>query len=447
MTSSRVFYVGRPKEVGHHAAPLREYLPVEIIDVDEVRKLAKPGDLAIFFSEHFDRFRDAIHGLKAQQVATLYQVDGILEWRNAWMNRPDEPACPFTMRPVLADKVACIGASQARVLEHWGNRDKVEIVGIPRFDVLVNSKPSSADPNRIRLLIATAKVPAFTAEQMQRTKQSLLDLKSWIEQEQRTRRLFPNRELKVQWRLTAGLDAELQIENCMKDSTGSELASQLRQADVLISTPSTAILEGALLGLPVASLDYHDCPSYVPTAWNITHAGAIPMVLSELADPPAPKMFFQRMLLLDTLLLPKSPNSEESATARTVSLIQKMQAIAKQQLESGQPLRFPSQILEPPSSTTLEFDHRQLYPEYAEFRSGGDETTTASQLTITQVELAHARREIENLHRELSQCKSELRQAHAIFEQIHQHPVAGPIVRLRQKFLDWYSRNQSNGGK
>ena len=55
---------------------------------------------------------------------------------------------------------------------------------------------------------------------------------------------------------------------------------------------------------------------------------------------------------------------------------------------------------------------------------------------VLQVELSHARREISYLHRELAQIQSELDQAHQIFEQIEKHPIAGPIVRIRQKMLD-----------
>ncbi len=134
MSQASVFFVGQPGEVAHHAAPFQSRLNVQIVEPHEVLQKSSPGDLAIFYSEHFDRFRDACQRLKQQNVATLYMIDGILEWRNAWENRRDEVACPYTMRPVLAHKVACIGNSQARVLESWGNQGKTEVIGIPRLD-------------------------------------------------------------------------------------------------------------------------------------------------------------------------------------------------------------------------------------------------------------------------------------------------------------------------
>src|SRR5690606_39203009 len=105
----------------------------------------QPGDLAIFFSEHFDRFRTLCKKLKQQNIATIYAVDGILEWRNAWENRPEEIACPWTMRPCLADVVATIGWRQQSVLEAWGNRNCVPI-GMPRLDELSDQhKPAVSD--------------------------------------------------------------------------------------------------------------------------------------------------------------------------------------------------------------------------------------------------------------------------------------------------------------
>ncbi len=113
MAPQSIFFVGTQTEVGHHASPLQKRLAnVVVAPPEDVLSTARPADLAIFSSEHFDRFRDACCQLKQRDVATLYLIDGILEWRNAWDNRKNEPACPWTMRPVLSHKVACIGPSQ-----------------------------------------------------------------------------------------------------------------------------------------------------------------------------------------------------------------------------------------------------------------------------------------------------------------------------------------------
>jgi hypothetical protein len=436
MSLPAVFFVGLPGEVCHHTATFLDALQIQIVDSQAVVEQTRAGDLAIFFSEHFDRFRHAIACLKQRNVATLYLIDGVLEWRNAWENRPEEPACPFTMRPILCHKAACIGLSQARVLDSWGNREKLEIVGIPRFDRLRGLTKRQPSGGNFRVLVMTAKVPGFTSEQMKRTRQSLLDLKHWFEEENKQRQRFPDRNVEVIWRLTAGLAGEIEVENRLSEITGTELLDQLLQVDAVISTPSTAMLEAMLLDLPVASLDYHQCPSYLQNTWTITHRETISQIMRELADPPEAKMFFQRNQLKDQLALDPQNRSPESPTAtdRLIQLVRSMQEIAAKQIESGEPLDFPARVLPLLTGDPIEFDHQRLFPYYSEF--------SENDIRVTQVELAQARREIEHLHRELRQVQTELNQAHAIFDQIQQHPVAGPIVRLRQKFLDWFSRNQ-----
>ncbi len=437
MRAPSLFFVGQPHEVQHHAAPLAERFAVQIVGPEQVVQIALPGDLAIFYSEHFDRFRVAIQQLKQQQVGTLYLLDGILEWRNAWENRSDEPACPFTMRPVLAHKAACIGPSQARILYSWGNSGKTEIVGIPRFDKLQGKQRIPSLSGVFRVLVMTAKTPGFTDDQLQRTKQSLVDLKNWFEQ---SNYRVAGREIQVVWRLTAGLDREIGVANELSDLTGRELPTLLTQVDAVISTPSTAMLEAMLLGLPVAALDYYHCPNYLKLAWTIHNTDSIGTTLRELINPPESKLFYQQSQLTDVLYMPvlhadlQTPLGP-TATDRLETLVQEMLRSMRSQVTVDQPLRFADRILAPINlSSTNEFDHAKIYPLAPEFANPN--------LVELQVELAHARREIQHVQRELAQVQSELDLAHSIFEQIQQHPIAGPIVRLRQKFLDWFARNE-----
>ena len=69
----QVYFVGTESEVDHHAAPLRSKLDVKIIQPSAIDEI-KPGDLAVFYSEHFDRFRDAIARLQQRNIATLYMI-------------------------------------------------------------------------------------------------------------------------------------------------------------------------------------------------------------------------------------------------------------------------------------------------------------------------------------------------------------------------------------
>ncbi len=417
----RIFFVGTAAEVTHHQQPLARVLAVEQIEPSDVAAVAQPGDLAIFFSEHFDRFRQAIMDLKKRQVATLYLIDGILEWRNAWLNRDDEPACPWTMRPVLADKVACIGYQQARVLSGWGNQPKIEIVGIPRLDGLAETASPRNEQGPWRLLVATAKCPGFTADQQQITRRSLSDLKSFLDRKP----VVGGREIQVRWRLTADLASQLKIDNQLSDLTGCELAAQIRDSDAVITTPSTTMLESMLLSRPTALLDYHAAPQWSPAVWNVTHAGQFTNVFEQMVAPQPMQWYWQQELLRDQLLM------AEPATDRLRDLVQMMLSCAAKSLAKSAKLEFPAQLLREPRSESLGFDHSALFPRFSEFRN--------ADLLELQSQLAHSRREIKHLQSQISQLQLELGEAHEIFEQIHRHPVAGPIVRGRQRLLDWWS--------
>ena len=149
-------------------------------------------------------------------------IDGILEWRNAWENSPDEVACPYTMRPALSHKVACIGASQARTLAAWGNADKVEIVGIPRLDDFAMKRDDQPDADAgapLSVLVMTAKTPAFTKDQLATVRRSLTDLVKW----QQANPTVAGRKIEFTWRLTRGLDREFSVDNQLGNLAGGDL--------------------------------------------------------------------------------------------------------------------------------------------------------------------------------------------------------------------------------
>ncbi len=435
LSTGTIFYVGTEAEVGHHADPLTRRLTVRIAEPETVVRDAVAGDVALFYSEHFERFRNAIRSLHKRRVATLYAIDGILEWRNAWDNRDDEPACPWTMRPVLCDKVACIGASQARTLRQWGNTDKVEVVGIPRFDHLVRASITSSESDTpFRLLVMTAKWPGFTEHQRRLITQSLIDLKDWVS----NHKTVCGRHIELIWRLTGGLDRVVGIKNELRDTTGEDLASALRRADATITTPSTTQLESMLLGKPTAILDYTNSPLYVDAAWRVTAVSQLESTMEQLCEPPAERMHYQDCVLADAL------QCEENATNRMTRLIESMREIAAVGAAQNRPLVFPQNLLLTPhgsetGNTGAELDAAEIFRERAECE--------LDDLARLRGELADAKREVKLLRATVGQLNAELGQAHAIFDTIHQHPIAGPVVRTRERILAWAGKVKSTKGE
>ncbi len=333
----RYFYVGSQEELAHHAAPLAQHLPLSIVTPESVLDEAVAGDVCLFFNEYFDRFRHLIPELRHRGCPTLYVIDGILEWRNAW-DDGDSEARPWVMRPVLSDKVACIGWSQARVLNAWGNQGRCEVTGIARLDRLSPPPGAPRVPERRshHVLIMTAKQAFYDDAQKQRVLHALNDVKAAISKSSSDLGV----EIVAHWRLSQDLAGEIGVSNSLDDLSGRELIEQLSGVDAVITTSSTAMLEAMLLGLPTALLDYHNCPHYVPAAWTISAADHIVPVLEQLMNPPDVLMAHQSLLLDDALL------HDGMAARRLAALARAMASIAADCQQQGKDMQFPERILD-----------------------------------------------------------------------------------------------------
>ena len=124
---------------GEHYAALRETLKAEYLDNHQPLETGvspEEIDLAMISDEFYSLITNQLVRLREAGVPTLHVLDGIVEWRNTWENprsATESDGMPL-FQPILADKVACFGKAQARILESWGNLGKCEVVGAPRLD-------------------------------------------------------------------------------------------------------------------------------------------------------------------------------------------------------------------------------------------------------------------------------------------------------------------------
>ncbi len=413
MRTYQTYFVGRESEVAHHAQPLMTPLSAEIVEPDRIAAIAKAGDLAIFFSEHFQPNRRAWFELNRLGCNTLYAIDGILEWRNAWENRPDEPACPWTMRPVLSDKVACIGPSQARILDSWGNGGKTEVVGIPRLDNLSGGNARGSG-KVVRILVATAKWPAYTPKQVAQVTQSLQDIKQYFDDHSS----IAGKPVEIVWRLTKDLHQSIGVANQLRDTGGQDLASSLQQVDAVITTPSTIILESMICQTPTCILDYTNSPRYVDAAWSITAAEQIGDTVDQLLSPSPARKYLQDTLLADALY------RESPATERMQRLAEQMIRISHDCRAKNQPVIFPPQILGAPSVKS-DFDRRQFF-------SGTAQTPSA--------ELEPLLAQLDEAHRRIAHLVERNRLLDTTLDGIHADPLLKRIIRAQQSLGSLISR-------
>jgi hypothetical protein len=280
--------------------PLTSRYPARWVDVSPTRLAHQPPelDLVLVNDETWPYCAAGIANATRHGIPTLHLPDGSCEWRNTWNN---PRTAPF-MQPVLSTKIACLGYSQARLLESWGNNGKCVVTGSPRFDWLVGKQPRR--PRQSTVLIATARQPFFQHVDQQAVIAALVDLKTWLAQ---------HATITPIWRLTAGLEKVIEVKN-----SSIPLSDQLAEVDAVISTPSNVILESMAHGLPVALLDYTNSPEYIRAAWTITAKSHLGEAIHGILAADSCRMKWQSALLADQL------ECQTESTPRVIALMESL---------------------------------------------------------------------------------------------------------------------------
>lgn len=337
-----------------HVKPVEEYLgdKAEFIydeQWDPDFLVASRPDLVLCVNDYPYEIARCLDAAREAGIPSLVLQDGILEWRCQYEN----PLFGYgggapQHQPVLADKIACIGPQSARQIAVWGNAGKVEVTGMPRLDYLLRRNVVPVRRPGSRLLVMTAKNPGFTPEQARVTLKSLQDVKTYLDRDP---------EIDVIWRISKSLAPQLGVETQLQQFESLELSALMEQVDGVITTPSTAILEAMLLERPVAALDYHNVPRFVPTAWTISAPEHLPGVVTEILHPQGNKLKFQR----DALEFCLACNS--AAAPRVGELIEKMITFAKEAGGRGEKLSLPPNMIRYQEKSGSMPSLAELYPE------------------------------------------------------------------------------------
>jgi hypothetical protein len=365
---------------GERAAVISDYSPQKLADL-------QPKLLITFEASNVQRGLCTAEMMR-RGIATLLVMDGIQEWRNTWSRLELVDKRPLN-QPALVHKIACLGRIDAHLYESWGNIGKCEVVGAPRLDDLVieHQRPKDSRENHTpyRLLVMTARNPGFTPEERETTLRSLADLKAVLDR---------RNDIQVVWRISKGLHLKLGVENTFTSATGTELHELLPQMDGVITTPSTAQLEGMLAGLPVALLNYHLVPVYTPAAWEIKCSAHIDPVLADLIKPPLERLIYQDYCLHESL------NCTSPAAPRLFTLIDQILAVKTKADELNTPLIFPDRILDAPEPfvawPSQHFDLKTLYPDHQVFAQW-DTVTLQSELDAALLAVEQLKKDVQLL--------------------------------------------------
>ncbi|MDG1514017.1 MAG: hypothetical protein P8R31_20140 [Mariniblastus sp.] len=398
--------------------------PVECKLVETAIHTWEPPDDTGIVITHMHYRWDEISALRriyeSTQIPILILADGILEYRNTWQNPTIADGSIF--QPMLGHKLACIGNSQARHIESWGNSGKCEVTGLPRFDSVFDSEylPIQKD-GPFRLLIATANSPAFDAAQRNHVVQSIQALQQRFEKNQQ----INERDVEVTWRLTDGLHEELNLPRRRDQSDRPHtLSDMVELSDAVITTPSTLYLDSVTKNRPTAILDFNNTPAYVNSAWTISAPLHINDVLKELENPPPPKLFYQQTALRDHL------EHRGSAKQRMHQLIETMVEIGVKARASNESLHFPQKILQTNpreiQTTETNWDTHCLYPNNPVFQN--------TQVTRLQQELNQAIARLNQLPNELQKKREQLQKKREHIEK--QKQEIQQIIESKKKNIE-----------
>lgn len=321
---------------------------------------------------------------RKRRIPSLFLMDGILEFRHQWTN-PGFAAgggAPF-MTPVLADKIACKGWNDARLLESWGNHGKCEIVGLPRLDALLPAKPWRQRPHHDppRILIANANRPWFTSSQQSQVVRAFASLQAFTE-----RRC----DVDFEWRLRGELNRLLLLPPFSSADPARRITEVLREADAVITQSSTLQLEAMMAGLPVALFDFENVPHFLPAAWRITAESQMETVVDSLLRPEPARLSYQNECLHNAL------SCQSAATPRIVRLIEELIKAGNRARAGSGPLEIPNHILSPapPMPLSADLDLRRQYENHP---------------TFGNTDLLDAQRRLAMLERELVAARQKLR--------------------------------------
>ncbi len=281
-------------------------------NLDEIEKVGP--HIIIGINEHYSGVAECYAYAQTKGIPTLTLQDGILEWRHMFKNPLyDGHTGPPLHAPVLANKIACIGLTSAMFIGHLGNWQKVELTGMPKLDVLKHSSSSIFNKSGrtvANVLILTSSKPWFNDDQREVVLRQLFDLKDYLSKRE---------DIKVVWRVTKDLPKILGIENHYLEKSTIELSALIEEADAVITTISTTILEAQLLERPIATIDYFNTPTFVGSRWSIRHSSQIDSVINELLNPTKLDKTIQDFFLQQNLYI-----GSNAAAQTTSSLVLSM---------------------------------------------------------------------------------------------------------------------------
>ncbi|MDC3335662.1 hypothetical protein OAV71_04065 [Opitutales bacterium] len=261
------------------------------IDLAEIENI----DVLLVTLEWLPKWRTTILEAQKNGIPCYYLIDGVVEWDYLWRNWEYIKVSGTAFQPLLSNRIGVIGYQQARILSMLGLENKIDYIGIPRFD----SKKSYRFTNELttyKILVTTANTPSLNAAGDAYVLNAIKELRDYFNSQ---------KTVEVKWRIGHQYAKKLNLPaNDDKMSIDDEIAS----VSGVISFASTVLLESMLFEKPTALIDFRQVPSLLQSAWTIKCKTDIPIVVRELIHPPSEKLAYQTFCLNEQLFYKNATN-------------------------------------------------------------------------------------------------------------------------------------------
>ena len=266
--------------------------PVMYPDADAI---LQPAGLVISHSYINSRVNYFIIKAKQRGIATLYLVDGPLEWSNTYLNARLRARNRFfdgaLMEPLLHDVVLAVSPAQRDYLRYRNADRAIRFLDysnkrITKMSSISNDKTEPA----CQFLITTAKYPYFNQIESHNL---ILILRRLVESLQR-------RGYSYAFRIYDPLLLEaLPVKD--NNITDGSFRDALAKVQCVIGTSSSVLLESMAHNKPTATMVYRDSPLFYQTGWLLGSLERYDETLDSMIAKDKTRMEFQRYSLKQNL--------------------------------------------------------------------------------------------------------------------------------------------------
>lgn len=276
---------------------------------------------------------------RAQGIATLFLVDGPLEWSNSYNNpslrKTNRFFRGYLMEPLIHDVILAVSAAQASYLA-FRNPDRDLTFMTYKNQRLTSVKSAPRSDRRWQFLITTAKTPYFGDEEKNNLIHMLRHLIAVLEKSGYSY-VFRIFDLSLLEKLSSK-------ENLLEGS----FAEVLQQVECVIGTPSSVLLQSMASDKPVGTLIYRDAPLFYQTGWLVADLYSLEATLTSMLSREETRMEFQTCCLKENL-------SQEDFFTVLEELV-KRQPWRENPVENLQTVRYENSILRSLLESPLNFN-------------------------------------------------------------------------------------------